>query len=70
MPFFLVRVKNKQYFAFKLFICIETFFNATKQSGKEEEAKMFRLFFALSFVFILGSYAASQNKSTKSASLI
>ena len=31
---------------------------------------MFRLFFALSFVFILGSYAASQKKSTKSASLI
>ena len=53
-----------------MFICIKTGFNATKRSGKEEEAKMFRLFFALSFVFILGSYAASQNKSIKAASLI
>ena len=70
MPFFLVRVKNKQYFALKMFICIDTLFNATKKAGKEEETKMFRLFFALSFIFILGSCAASQNKSIKVASLI
>ena len=47
---------SKLSFVLKLFLC-----NA-KRSGKEEETKMFRLFFALSLVFILGSYAVSQKK--------
>ena len=33
-----------------------------KLSGKEEEAKMFRLLFALSFVFILSTFAVSKNQ--------
>ena len=34
-----------------------------KLSGKGEEAKMFRLLLALSFVFILGTFAVSKNQS-------
>ena len=33
-----------------------------KISGKEEEANMFRFLFALSFVFILSTFAVSKNQ--------
>ena len=64
MPFFrvLIRCKYSTNFAFKLLVSWNSAFVPKKLSTKEEEAKMFRLFLALSYIFILGTFAVSKNQ--------
>ena len=53
---------NANILCIKMVTSWNSVFIPKKLSGKEEEAKMFRLLFALSFVFILSTFAVSKNQ--------
>ena len=67
LPFFLVWLRRKQIVLYLKRSLINLF---RRSMNKEKEAKMFRLLFALSCVFILGFRATSQSKSSKQVNIL